>query len=323
MINKSYFIKRTIIMLITIFFVIILNFILFRLLPGNPITLLYRSPALTSKQIAMLYSQFGLNKPLWYQLIIYIENSYIGNFGISFYWKAPVISVIIPAIENSLILLLPANLIAILLGIITGVISAWHNGTKLDGAILGISLAFYAMPTFWLGSMLIVVAIYIGGIPVGGMYSISFLGENLLMRFVDFLGHLALPLITLTLVLYGEFTIIMRNSLLDVLSEDYIVTAKSKGANNNRILWKHALPNGLLPLISLIAISFGLIIGGAMFTEIIFSWPGIGYITYLAIFTRDYPVLQGAFFFVAITVVLANYIADFIYGYVDPRVRYE
>jgi peptide/nickel transport system permease protein len=310
-------------MLITIFFVIILNFILFRLLPGDPITLLYRNPALTSKQIAMLHSQFGLDKPLWYQLIIYIENSYIGNFGISFYWKAPVISVIIPAIENSLILLLPANLIAILLGIITGVISAWHNGTKLDGAILGISLAFYAMPTFWLGSMLIVVAIYIGGIPVVGMYSISFLGENLLMRFVDFLGHLALPLITLTLVLYGEFTIIMRNSLLDVLSEDYIVTAKSKGANNNRILWKHALPNGLLPLISLIAINFGLIIGGAMFTEIVFSWPGIGYITYLAIFTRDYPVLQGVFFFVAITVVLANYIADFIYGYVDPRVRYE
>jgi peptide/nickel transport system permease protein len=232
-------------------------------------------------------------------------------------------SIIIPAIENSLILLIPANILAILLGMVTGTISAWHNGKKIDGTILGFSLALYSMPTFWLGSMLIVVAIYVGGIPVGGMYSISVLSQSAIDRFLDLLKHLFLPLITLTAVLFGEFTIVMRGSLLDVLSEDYIITAKAKGATDNRILWKHAFPNGLLPVVSMIAISFGLVVGGAMFTEIVFSWPGIGMVTYNAIFSRDYPVLQGTFFLIAITVVLANYIADFIYAFIDPRIRYQ
>lgn len=323
MTNISYFVKRTISAILTILAIIILNFILFRLLPGNPITLLYRSPALTSQQIAMLESQFGLKQPLWIQFLIFFKNSLVGNFGISFFYKEPVTSVIIPAIENSLILLVPATVLAILLGMLTGAISAWHSGKKVDGAILGASLALYAMPTFWLGSMLIVVALYTGGIPVGGMYSLRALSQGAINRFVDLLSHLFLPLLTLTLVLYGEFTIVMRNSLLDVLTEDYIVTAKAKGATDGRILWRHAFPNGLLPLVSLIAISFGLVLGGAMFTEIVFSWPGIGFATYNAIFERDYPVLQGAFFLITITVVLANYIADFVYGFIDPRIRYQ
>ena len=321
--NLPYILRRTVSAILTIFAIIILNFILFRLLPGNPITLLYRSPALTSRQIALLTSEFGLNQPLWIQFVIFFKNSLVGNFGISFFYKEPVTAIIIPAIQNSLILLIPANLLAILLGMFTGAVSAWRRGKKIDGTILGISLALYAMPTFWLGSMLIVMALYVGGIPVEGMYSIGALSQNTLARFLDLLSHLALPLITLTLVLYGEFTIVMRNSLLDVLSEDYIVTAKAKGASDSRILWKHAFPNGLLPLVSLIAISFGLVIGGVMFTEIVFSWPGIGFVTYTAIFMRDYPVLQGAFFLITITVVLANYFADFVYGYIDPRIRYQ
>ena len=321
--NLSYILRRTVSAVLTIFAIIILNFILFRLLPGNPITLLYRSPALTQHQINLLTEEFGLNQPLWIQFVIFFKNSLMGNFGISFFYKQPVTSIIIPAIKNSLILLIPANLMAILLGMFTGAISAWHRGKKIDSTILGTSLALYAMPTFWLGSMLIVVALHVGNIPVEGMYSIGVLNQSAIIRFWDLLGHLALPLITLTLVLYGEFTIVMRNSLLDVLSEDFILTAKAKGATDSRILWRHAFPNGLLPLVSLIAISFGLVIGGVIFTEIVFSWPGIGFVTYTAIFMRDYPVLQGAFFLITITVVLANYFADFVYSYIDPRIRYR
>ena len=132
-----------------------------------------------------------------------------------------------------------------------------------------------------------------------------------------------LPLITLTLVLYGQFTIIMRNSLIDVFTEDYIVTAKAKGADDKRIIWKHAYPNALLPMVSIIAINFGLVVAGAVLTETVFSWPGIGLMIYNSIISRDYPILQGAFFIISVTVVIANLIADFIYSYLDPRIRYK
>lgn len=319
----SYFARRTVFAVVTIFIIISFNFFLFRILPGNPIELLYRNPMLTKDQIDALYHQFGLDKPLWEQFFIYIINSLTGNLGISFYYKQPVTNVLIPALENSLILLIPATVLSIALGIITGVISAWRRGTKLDFALLGSALAFYTMPTFWLGSIFIIVALHIGGIPVSGMYSLGFNYTGIIPRILDLLSHLMLPLITLTLVLYGEFTIIMRNSLIDVFTEDYIVTAKAKGADESRIIWKHAYPNALLPMVSIIAINFGLVVAGAVLTETVFSWPGIGLMIYDAIISRDYPILQGAFLIISITVVIANLIADFVYSYLDPRIRYR
>jgi peptide/nickel transport system permease protein len=319
----SYFTKRVVFAVVTIFIIISFNFFLFRILPGNPIELLYRNPMLTKAQIDALYHQFGLDKPLWEQFLIYIYNSLTGNLGISFYYKQPVTNVLIPALENSLILLVPATILSIALGIITGIVSAWHRGTKLDFALLGSALAFYTMPTFWLGSIFIIVALYIGGIPVSGMYSLGLNYTGIIPRIMDLLSHLMLPLITLTLVLYGEFTIIMRNSLIDVFTEDYIVTAKAKGADDKRIIWEHAYPNALLPMVSIIAINFGLVVAGAVLTETVFSWPGIGLMIYDAIISRDYPILQGAFLIISITVVIANLIADFVYSYLDPRIRYK
>jgi len=319
----KYFIKRFIFALITIIAIISLNFYLFRIMPGNPIILLYRSPELSASRIKILTEQFGLNKPLWEQYFIYVYNTLTGNWGISFYYKQPVFNVIIPAMINSLILLIPATFLSIILGIFTGIISAWKRGTRIDFAFLGTALAFYAMPTFWFGAILILLALYIGGIPISGMYTIGAYNSNPISQLIDLLSHLVLPLITLTLVYYGQFTIIMRNSLIDVFTEDYIFTAKAKGADEKWIIKKHAVPNAMLPMVSIIAINFGLVVTGAILTETIFSWPGVGLLIYDSIMARDYPVLQGTFLIVAITVVMANFIADIIYARLDPRIRYQ
>ncbi|HYM38686.1 MAG TPA: ABC transporter permease, partial [Thermoplasmata archaeon] len=160
------------------------------------------------------------------------------------------------------------------------------------------------------------------GIPVFGMYTIGAAYPSVLDQGVDLLSHLLLPLATLTIVLYGEFTIIMRNALIDILSEDYIVFARSKGASDRRIMQRHAYPNAQLPMISIIAVNVGLVVGGAILTEVVFSWPGVGLLIYSSITARDYPILQAAFLVVAISVVVANLVADLLYGVFDPRIRY-
>lgn len=155
------------------------------------------------------------------------------------------------------------------------------------------------------------------------MYVTGAVYSSVAPQLLDLLDHLVLPLTTLSLVLFGQFTIIMRNSLIDVLEEDYITFAKSKGASDRYILNKHAVPNAELPMISIIAVNLGLTVGGAILTEVVFSWPGIGFLIYSAINARDYPVLQAAFVIVAIVIVLANVIADILYSYLDPRIRYQ
>lgn len=318
-----YVTKRVAFAAISIFVIITFDFFLFRLMPGNPIQILYRSPSLSHAQVLSLEQQFGLNLPLWQQYLFFLRNTLTGNFGISIYYHQAVSQVLFPALENSLILLVPATIIAIFLGIATGKTAAWRRGTTLDGAITGGSMALYSIPTFWLGGMFILMAIYTHSLPVSGMYTTGESFPNPLAQIGNLLAHLILPLLTLTLVLFGQFTIIMRNSLIDVLGEDYIGFARSKGASDSYILRRHAVPNAELPMISIIAVNLGLSVGGAILTEVVFSWPGVGFLIFSAINARDYPVLQAAFVIVAIVIVLANIIADVLYSYLDPRIRYQ
>jgi peptide/nickel transport system permease protein len=292
-------------------------------LPGNPIELLFRSPRLTQEQINTLERAFGLDKPLYEQFIIYVVNSLQGNFGISFFYRVPVVNILIPRLINSIILVLPSTLLAIILGIATGMIAAWKRGGKIDVSILVTAMGLYSLPTFWLGGLLILFSIYYLRLPIAGMTTYGMAYSNFFAYLSDVLMHYILPFITLTLVLYGEFTIIMRNSLIDVLTEDYIRTAKAKGVTTSRLLRMHALPNAMLPMMSIIAINIGLVVAGAVLTETVFSWPGIGRLIYDAILNRDYPILQGAFFVITVSVVIANLIADILYGYLDPRVKHE
>ncbi|MGC8618426.1 MAG: ABC transporter permease [Thermoplasmata archaeon] len=319
---RNYLIRKSIIAIILIFLILIFDFVLFRILPGNPIQIMFSNSYLTHNQYIYLEKQFGFDKPLSVQLLLFIRNVFIGNFGISYAYGMPVLSLIVPAILNSLILGVPATVIAIILGIYTGKLAAWKRGTKVDSVLTNTSMVLWAIPGYWLGGLLILVFVYVKGLPLSGMYTYGMTYTSISSQILDLLHHLILPLVTLTLVIYGSYTLVMRNTLTDVLTEDYIITARAKGVPENLILNRHAMPNAMLPMVSMIAIQIGVLVGGLMVIETVFSWPGIGWMIYQAIMGRDYPLLQGAFLILSISVVLANFIADLVYMYLDPRIKY-
>ncbi len=319
---QRYLIRRTLVAILTIFLVISFNFFLFRILPGNVVDILFRSHRLTPQEEAALYKEFGLNYPIWIQYLIYIKNTVMGNLGISFVYHQPVSSILFPAIINSLILLTPSVIIQILLGIYTGMRAAWYKSTKKEYLITVPSLILWAIPFYWLASMLILVAIPLN-IPIYGMYTTGMTYPSIFDKILNLLSHLILPTITLSLLSFGSWTIIVRSLTIDVLSEDYIITAKSKGADDRRVLNIHARPNIMLPTLTMIILGLGGLVGGAVIVEAVFNWPGVGWLIYNSITTRDYPILQGAFLVIAVAMVLANYIADLLYGYLDPRVKYQ
>ena len=187
---------------------------------------------------------------------------------------------------------------------------------------LSFSLITYSMPTFWLGMIMVVIfAVNLRWLPISGMTTAGMVYSSSMEMIADMAAHLILPVITMSILLIGEYALTMRNTLIDVLSEDYITTARAKGFREKYVLRKHAMPNAMLPMVTIIAINLGLVIGGAVQIETIFSWPGIGNLMYEALSARDYPVLQGIFLLVTVCVVLANLITDLIYDRIDPRVR--
>ena len=296
---------------------------MFRLLPGNPVELLFRNPLLTVQQIQQLNAQFGLNKPLWTQFVIFLVNVFQGQWGLSFFYRVPVSQVLFVALLNSIILLIPSTILAIIVGVGLGVVSGWKRDSTTDVAILSSSLVLYAVPTFWLGVLLIMLALRVGGFPVSGMVTVGQSYSSTWGYFSDVLAHLFLPTVTLTLVTLGQFTIIMRSSVLSQITEDYVVAAAAKGMSGHTLLRKHIVPNAMLPTVTIIAISIGTVVAGAVLTETVFSWPGVGSLIYDSITRRDYPVLQGAFLVVAAVVILSNFVADLVCAYLDPRVRYD
>ncbi len=306
----------------TLFGVVTLNFIIFRLMPGDPAAMLVAERLLKPEMIEELRKAFGLDKPLWEQYILYIKNLFSGYMGYSFYWRRPVVDIIMERLPNTLILLGSATAIAIFLGIVLGITAASRRGGKTDITIVVSSLVFYSVPVFWLGMILLLVfGVYIPLFPIGGTVSRPPPSDPL-MYALDMLWHMTLPLLCLVLIDFGSFALLMRSSLLEALTEDYIVTARAKGLPEKKVLYDHAFRNAVLPIVTAAAISFGYIVGGATLTETVFSWQGVGRLIYEAVIQRDYPVLQGTFFIIAVSVILANFIADILYGLLDPRVRY-
>jgi peptide/nickel transport system permease protein len=217
-----------------------------------------------------------------------------------------------------------AQLFAIILGVVIGTVSAAFRGKKIDVALLGFSLFIYAIPAFWLGIVLVsFFCVTLGVFPLNGMVTAGIDYTSTWMYIKDVAKHLVLPTFSMGLAICGGYTIIMRGSLLDVLTEDFITTARAKGFKRRDVVMKHALPNAMLPMVTVIAINIGFMIGGALQTETVFSWPGIGRLVYEALMARDYPILQGAFLIISFCVIIANFLADMIYGYLDPRIKYE
>jgi len=320
-VNMVFISKKIFSSIVSIFMLLTIAFIMFRLLPGDPVSLMFRDPRLTQDQIMYLKEKFGLDKPLWEQYFIYLYNIVKGEFGISFYYKQPVAPLIADRLVNTLILLLPATLVSILIGILTGVISA-HKNTGLTGRILsGTALILYTLPTYWLGGILALASIRFLHIPVTGMSNYGVVYSSPLEHVHDLLTHMILPFITLVIVNYGGFTLLVRASMLDVLYEDYIRVYYAVGFKESRILFKYGLKNAMLPTLTAMSIAIATSVSGAVLTETIFAWPGIGRLIYEAVSNRDYPLLQGAFLVISVSVVLANFITDLLYGLIDPRVR--
>ncbi len=318
-----YIIRRALIAVLLVFLVLAFDFTLFRILPGDPITLMFSNMHLTHSQYLYLQQQFGFTKPLYVQFWLFLVNVFKGNFGVSYAFGLPVSQLIFPAIAHSLMLGIPAVTIAISMGILTGKLSAWKRGKKTDVVLTNISMILWSIPGYWLGLLMILAFLSVKGVPLSGMYTYGTDYVNVFGKIADLLRHMFLPMLTLSLVMWGSYTLIMRNSLVDVLTEDYIVTARAKGVAEYDILNKHAMPNAMLPMISMIAINIGFLVGGLLVIETVFSWPGIGWMIYQAIMGRDYPLMQGAFLVIAISVVCANFVADLIYLHMDPRIKYE
>lgn len=334
--------KKTAWSVFTIIFVIILNFFLFRVLPGDPARAGIRDPRLKKEAIEMLRVRFGLDKPvincfeslnpikmgscainpLDTQFFIYVRNLVQGELGISYHTNRPVAEILAERLWNTVLLIGAGQILSIVIGVAFGIFAAWKARTSVDYAAVTTSLIAWSLPTFWLGIILLFWG-SANGFPLAGKATPGMSSMPLLQQWGDIARHMFLPTLTYTIVYMGEYTLIMRSSLMDVLSEDYILTAKAKGLSTFQILKDHALKNAMLPLVTVIAINLGFTVAGAIQIEAVFSWPGLGSAIYEAVVRRDFPVLQGAFLLIAVAVILANLIADLTYNYLDPRVQTE
>ena len=313
-----YVAKRLAGALITILLAVTFNFFLFRAAPGNAASLTH-VPSASPELKAALTKQFGLDQPLWTQYTSYLKQLLHGNLGVSFATQTPVGHTLASAVGNTLVFALPGLFLAVVLAIVTGLVSAWRHDTAVDHLSRSLAVVFYALPAQWLAILIIFAGK--GYFPSGGMSDVFASSGGGWSHIEDVARHAVLPTLTYALIAYGAFMIVFRSSLLHSLSEDYILTARSKGLTNWQVVRRHALPNALLPLTTIVGITLGSLVAGVLLLETAFSWPGIGLAVYNAIKARDYPMLEGAFLVFTVTVVLVNLAVDLLYRAIDPRVR--
>lgn len=321
----NYVVKRIGFALLTMFIAITLNFFLFRVLPGSAVSGL-RCQNCTQQFKRAITREYGLDRSKLDQYVVYLERLGEGNLGTSVANNRPVWQDISQPLLNTLPMILAGTIVSIVLGVVSGVIAAWRRGTIVDGASLWTSLVFYAMPTQWIGVLVVFYVASAVGLPRTGIVSstLNILGPaSTWATLVDRTRHLVLPALTLGLGLYGQYTLVTRSSMLETLGEDYVLTARAKGLSNWAVIRVHALRNALLPLVTLIALSAGSVVAGAIVVEDVFSYPGIGLATVDAINQNDYPVLQGIFLVLTVAVIACNLGADLLYLRLDPRVRRE
>ena len=320
--RSNYLARRIGTAIFTIVLIVIVNFGLFRMMPGSPERVLSRNPNVTPELIAATRARWGLDKPVFPdQFVRYLAATVQGDLGFSFRGR-PVVDILAQRIWPTVILFGLGELVAIVVGLALGAYSGWRRGGPIDYLGNGVSLILYSTPYFLIGmALLLVFATGLGWFPTYGMMTAGATHAGPIDALVDFLAHLALPLTAVSIGLIGQYAIVMRASVVETLSEDYVTTARAMGLSDGRILRHHALPNALLPTVTLIAINLGYIIAGAITVEIVFNWPGLGTLTVEALSARDYGILQGIFLLLSVAVVLANLVADLVYGLLDPRVR--
>jgi peptide/nickel transport system permease protein len=307
----------------TLAFVLVFNFFLFRVVESNPVATLYRGRNLTDTQREELTRQFGLDGSKLEQFWRYVEQMLQLNLGRSYATNQPVIDEIWAATPQTVALVGVATLLSMVFGILMGISAGWRRGTNRDRLLTSSSMATWSTPDFWLGMILLTFfAVRLGLFPTGGIEDPASNASGLEKR-LDQLWHMALPCLTLAIAYVGQFALVMRSSILDVMREDYLTLARAKGLRDSQVRDRHAVRNALLPSTALIAINFGFVLSGAIAVETVFSWPGLGLLTYESLRGPDLPMLQGLFLVFSAAVIVFNLVAELTYPFLDPRVRYR
>lgn len=322
----KYIVKRLVFMLLTFYVLATLMFFMFRMLPGDP-TMTVISSALHPKAQEAMKRQYGLDKPLHEQYLVYLRNIITLDFGYSFQHTRKVSQMISGRMLNTVLLILPAMMTAYFLGIIGGAVIAWKRGGKLEIGSVIMATAFQSAPVFWLGMLsLFIFAVHLDIFPLGHILSPGMhYGESALQKYLslDFFHHLALPF-TVTMLYNVCFPLLlMRSSMLETFGEDFIELCRMKGLREKRIIFKHALRNSCLPIATTIPLILGWAVAGSVVIETVFSWPGLGLLMVEAVQRSDYPVVQACFLLIAVLTIVGNFVADLLYGILDPRIVYE
>jgi len=306
---------------LTLAFVLVFNFFLFRVM-GDPTAQLARLPNASPEEIEKLQAQYGLDKPIVGQFTDYVGDTLQLDLGTSQRSREAVWDEIKRALPWTLLLVGTGTLFATLIGSWMGVAAATRRGKRADKRLLDFSLVTYSAPEYWIGILLILLfAVWIPVLPAGQQVDPGVEFSSWFAEALNVAEHLILPATAMTLMLLGQYFLIMRSSMVDVLTEDFITVKRAIGLPWERVVRSHAVPNALLPLVTLSAIQFGIVVGGAITIETIFSWPGLGELTFNAINDKDFPVLQGTFLIFSVAVIVANLLADCLYFFLDPRVQ--
>ncbi|MFN8169071.1 MAG: ABC transporter permease [Candidatus Nanopelagicales bacterium] len=313
-----YALNRSLAALGTLVFVLFFNFFLFRILPGDPVSLYTRGRNVDPERAKELRA--ALNKPLGEQFLSYLQNPFSGN-GPSVKYSAPVWDVIGPRVWPTLLLVGTATIIATVVGVWLGIRSGWNRGGRFDKVSTTTTLVLYSMPEFWFGMIILIVfSVWLGWFPVGGL-STPGIDTGTPAGWLDVAWHLTLPVTTLAVIYLAEYSLIMRASIIEETGQDYLQTARAKGLMDAMVRRRHAVPNALLPTMTLVFLNLGFVVGGAITIEYVFSINGLGSLTVDALQGPDVPLLQALFLLFSAAVILANLVADLLYGYFDPRVR--
>jgi peptide/nickel transport system permease protein len=322
---RDYIIKRILVIIPTLLALSIITFTIMHLAPGGPLDYYIaenpnqgRDPV----RIQILTTRLGLDKPILDQYFIWVQDFFTGNLY-SFQSGQSITNILLERLSNTAILMSLALIVALIISIPLGVISAVKQYSVIDNSMMLFSLFGASMPSFWLGLMLIFIfSLGLGWFPTSGMQTLGYNYQNVWQAFLDRGSYMVLPIIALSFGRLATFTRLTRSSMLDTLKQDYITTARAKGLKESIVIYKHALKNSLLPLVTVVGISVGYLFAGSAIVETIFAWPGLGKYLVDSIYQRDYPAIMGATMVIALAVVFCTLITDIIYAYLDPRIKY-
>ncbi|MGI8650436.1 MAG: ABC transporter permease [Rubrobacter sp.] len=317
----AYIIRRRLLSFVVLFFASIAIFLLVTL-AGDPLTDLRQNPRVQPEDIERIANLYGLNQPLWSQYFIWVMDLFRGDFGTSFKQNAPVAEIIARRVYPTVLLMGTSLFVTLAIAIPLGVYQAIKKYSTLDNTATILAFIGFSTPTFLMGILLqLVFGVYLTNTTGTRIFYTSGMTET--GGFVDLVQHMALPVFALSAISIASFSRFQRSAMLDVMSSDYLRTARAKGLSNNTVYFKHALRNALIPTVTLVALSLGTLLAGAVITETVFAWPGLGFLFIDSLYKGDYNIARGILIIIAVLTVFFNLVADIVYAVVDPRVSYD